>query len=278
MLKQRIITALVLAPVILGAVVFLPQRYFELFFGVLAALGLYEWANLAGFASVRSKLLYVFAASAVTMVVLYLPGWWNWALAAGGLFWLCAVVIVIAFGRANRAKALVANRGWTVGTGVLVFTATLVGLATLKSQVSGHWLVIWALSVVWSADIGAYFAGRAFGRHKLAPRVSPGKTWEGACGGVAASVLVGAGFALAMQWPGSVTDWILISGALAIVSIFGDLYESAMKRAHGVKDSGALLPGHGGVLDRIDAILAVVPIFALWFAWAGAERWISSPS
>ena len=120
---------------------------------------------------------------------------------------------------------------------------------------------------LWSADIGAYFVGRAYGRRKLALAVSPGKTWEGAVGGLVCTVLLATGLVLVVpalrMVPFSLTAWALLAFALGAISIVGDLFESVLKRETGAKDSGALLPGHGGLLDRIDALLAVLPVFAL---------------
>ena len=128
---------------------------------------------------------------------------------------------------------------------------------------AGYRFIIWAFAVAWSVDTGAYFAGRALGRYKLAPRLSPGKTWEGVAGGICAGLAVGLGLAWALDL-GSLAEWGVVAVSLSIVAVFGDLFESAVKRAFGTKDSGALLPGHGGVLDRVDSTIAVVPVFALW--------------
>jgi len=131
----------------------------------------------------------------------------------------------------------------------------------------GPWLIVWLLFVVWGADVGAYFTGRAIGRHKLAVLVSPGKTWEGAFGGVALSVvtgtLLGAWIPALVALEARPWRWAVAALALAVVSVFGDLFESALKRARGVKDSGTIFPGHGGMLDRIDALIAALPCFAL---------------
>jgi phosphatidate cytidylyltransferase len=122
---------------------------------------------------------------------------------------------------------------------------------------------MWLLVLVWSADVGAYFAGRRFGRRKLAPAVSPGKTWEGAFGGMLVSLALCGGALLVLGLP---AWWLLAVAGLVVVSIFGDLFESVIKRVRGVKDSSNLLPGHGGILDRIDSLLAVLPVFALILA------------
>ena len=129
------------------------------------------------------------------------------------------------------------------------------------SESAGAWLIVWLLAAASLADTGAYFAGRRFGRRKLAPRVSPGKTWEGALGGALAIVVwsvCGASF-----FGGAWSIWLVVAAVLFVAAVTGDLFESALKRMRGVKDAGGLLPGHGGVLDRIDSVLAVAPAFAL---------------
>ena len=263
-LKLRVMTALVLAPAVLAGVVLLPLSYFALFIFVLAGLGLYEWAALTGFAHWAGKLAYVGVCGACIFLLWTRPDWWAMALAAVCVFWVMACVFVVGY---PVGRALVHRRAWMALSGVVVFSGAWLGLVVLKQQAAGHWLVIWVLIVVWAADIGAYFAGRAFGKRKLAPRVSPGKTWEGAFGGMSASLAFGAGLAWALGWLTGgwlAGGWIVLIVGLSVVSIFGDLFESAIKRAREVKDSGGLLPGHGGVLDRIDSIVAVAPVFALW--------------
>jgi len=176
------------------------------------------------------------------------------------VFWEVAILCILRF---PEAGALVRNRAWMLGSGVLLLAAAWISLVALKRTTDGPLLILWMLVVVWGADIGAYFVGRAIGKRKLAPKVSPGKTWEGALGGVAASLVFGGVMAWLAPLPGPVWSWLVLALGLACVSIVGDLYESVLKRAHDVKDSGGILPGHGGVLDRIDSLLAVLPIFAL---------------
>jgi len=134
----------------------------------------------------------------------------------------------------------------------------------------GRWLTLYLLMIVWVADSGAYFAGHRWGKTKLAPHVSPGKTWEGVAGGLAAVLLL-ALLAGVFGWRFGASElviWVILSLVTAFVSVFGDLFESRAKRAAGVKDSGSILPGHGGVLDRIDAFTAAAPVFMLaWLLW-----------
>ncbi len=153
-----------------------------------------------------------------------------------------------------------------IPAGYVAFVGAWLALVVLLVA-GGPWLILWVLIVVWAADIGAYFAGRQFGRRKLALLVSPGKTWEGALGGTLLSLLLGS--VMGVTVPALQTlapepwQWAIGSLVIAIVSVFGDLFESALKRARGVKDSGGLFPGHGGMLDRVDSLIAALPCVAL---------------
>jgi phosphatidate cytidylyltransferase len=148
------------------------------------------------------------------------------------------------------------------------------GLVWLKTQDNSVLLLTWFMLLVWGADIGAYFAGRFFGNRKLAPNVSPGKTWAGVYGGMLTSVIVSVVIALLFLGELTAYSWLLLvvlSVAVIAISVLGDLLESLMKRNSGIKDSSALLPGHGGILDRIDSMCAAAPMFVLlWFVVAGA--------
>ena len=151
-------------------------------------------------------------------------------------------------------------------TACFLLAATWLALTWLKF-LRGELLIVWLLGVVWAADSGAYFGGRRFGRRKLAPRVSPGKTLEGACIGVAAATVVG--MALPMVFPSalgsdfSIIAWVLGALAVALLSILGDLFVSLLKRRTGAKDAGGLLPGHGGIMDRLDSLIFTAPLVAL---------------
>jgi phosphatidate cytidylyltransferase len=269
-LKLRIVSALIAAPVAIAAVFLLPPIGFALLFGVLAGIALDEWARLAGYATLPRRLLYLLVFGALGVALIELPGAAIPTLAIISAGWVVAAGIVVAY---PRSSAVLQAPGVIGGIGLLVLTGAWLGLVSLRAQPEGGaWLIIWLFVVVWSADIGAYFIGRAYGRHKLAPAVSPGKTWEGALGGLACSVLLATGLvwvvpALQVFSLGTVslslTGWALLALGLGAVSIIGDLFESVLKRETGAKDSGTLLPGHGGLLDRIDALVAALPIFAL---------------
>jgi phosphatidate cytidylyltransferase len=182
---------------------------------------------------------------------------------AATVFWILVAAPWIALAWPTRSQILLALVGW------LILIAAWLALVELQAR--SPWLVLAAMGVVWIADTAAYFAGRAFGRHKLAPHVSPGKTWEGVIGalvGVAVYAAALVPFAVRAGYRGPVDAatialWLVFVAVLAAVSVIGDLFESMLKRHAGVKDSGHLLPGHGGVLDRTDALLAAMPPAAL---------------
>ncbi len=258
MLKTRIVTALILAPVVIAAIYLLPAWAFALFVGAAAGLAIYEWAGLAHLQSTAARLGFVAVFGLAAGVAWFVPSaWWLLVLLACGA-WLLACVIVLFHPRANvliSHPAAVAVFGLVIGLGAW---AALISIRQIPH--GAHW-VMWVLLICWAADIGAYFSGKAFGRRKLAPSVSPGKTWEGAVGGALLAVLVCGGL---LAYAGFLEPvWLVLIVALVAVSIVGDLFESVLKRHSQVKDSGSLLPGHGGMLDRIDSILAAAPVFAL---------------
>jgi len=257
-LRQRVITALVLAPAALAAVLLLPQLYLGLLFWAVIALTAYEWAGLAGLQRRHQRYAYVAAYSMVIGALHVVPH----SLLA--LLWLCAgiwayaVLAVLVF---PRGRTLFGRRAWVGLLGLLLLAGAWVALMVIHAVNDGPFWLIWVFLLVWAADIGGYFAGRGWGRRKLAPAVSPGKTWEGALGGLLLSVCVCAPMGILLGLHGF--EWLPLIVLLGVLSIFGDLFESLLKRATGIKDSGTLLPGHGGILDRVDALLAVLPIVAL---------------
>ena len=272
MLGTRILTAVVLVPLVLAALFMLPPSGWGVVSLLVIVAAAAEWASLAGF---RKAMWLVFVAGtfATGIVLLVAPssgfarGWPDGiVLAACGtatLFWLFVATPWLARRWKPESRLPMAIAGWVVLIGAWV--------AIVELQAHSPWLVLAAMAIVWIADTAAYFAGRAFGRHKLAPQVSPGKTWEGvfgALGAVAVYALVlvpfaGAGGYSGALSPMAVLAWVALVLGLVALSIVGDLYESLLKRHAGVKDSGRLLPGHGGVLDRLDAMLAAMPAAAL---------------
>ncbi len=258
MLRARILTAAVLAPLALAAVLLLPLVPFAALMGLVALAAAWEWAALAGLDSRQGRAAGV-GLIAVAMALLWLfPGAWDAALAVAVTFWIGVAAMILTW---PRALPVVRSSPFALAMSLPALAGAWLALVMLKSQPDGGWMIVWALALVAIADSGAYFAGRRFGHRRLAPNVSPGKTWEGLAGGAAAGIVWGLG---ASPWlPGGIWLWLVACIAGIIAAVFGDLFESALKRACGVKDSGALLPGHGGVLDRLDALLAALPVLAV---------------
>tara|TARA_A100001037_G_scaffold88314_1_gene80031 strand:- start:8696 stop:9487 length:792 start_codon:yes stop_codon:yes gene_type:complete len=260
-LRTRVITALVAASVASAAIFLLPLHWAAVFFGVLATLGAYEWAGLLGISSVINRLLAASIVVALMAVTWFVQPWLTYALVAGILAWLVATAVVIAY----PSGAWFIGAPWRAGLlGVAILWAAWSALVLVHGEPGGNgaYWVFWVLFLVACADIGAYFAGRRFGKLKLAPLVSPGKTWEGVAGGALAALVICGGILLGLGYSAL---WLLYVLLLVGISVVGDLFESVLKRERGVKDSGNLLPGHGGILDRIDAALAVLPLFAVLF-------------
>ena len=258
MLKTRVLTALTLAPLVVLAVYLLPLWAFALFVGGILCLAMYEWAALAGLSSPagRASSIGLFAAAALAL-------WW-FPQGQQAVLYLAAAAWVVATGIVlfhPASVALVRSTASVGAFGLIMALGAWIALVTTRAgEHGGHW-VMWLLLICWAADAGAYFAGRAFGRRKLALSISPGKTWEGAIGGLIVTLAVCGGllaYAGQMSW-----GWVAMIVVLVAISVVGDLFESVLKRAADIKDSGSLLPGHGGVLDRIDSVLAVAPTFAV---------------
>jgi len=262
-LKLRILSALVAAPLVLGAIFFLDLGPLAVVFGGLAGLALVEWARLAGIEGVVPTAGYLVVFAAAACFLWFVPQSWPAVLSLACAAWLVAAVTVVRFPGSGRwlPKPVLVFAGW------LLLIPAWLGLVAIMRDGAGPWLLLWLFVLVWGADIGAYFAGRAFGRRKLAPAVSPGKTWEGVAGGVLLALAAGA---VCIAWIPALTDlgwqpstWLTLMVAIVTVSIFGDLFESVLKRLKGVKDSGRLFPGHGGMLDRIDSLIAALPFLAI---------------
>ncbi len=272
MLKQRVITAVILAPIVIGGLFLLPPTGFAVFTGVLLAVAGWEWANLASFEEEAQRWLYALALIVLMVLFQALPV--VPLLVALAVFWLIVAVIVGAYPGGvrfweSRPARLLLGVAALVGAW-LALNHLRGGELALGHTRSNLLLILYTFLVVWAADIGAYFAGRAFGRRKLAPSVSPGKTWAGVWGGLT----VVAGLALSVAWwldlAGTVViQFLLVSLLTALASVLGDLFESMLKRHRGIKDSSQLLPGHGGILDRIDSLVVAIPVLASCFTLLG---------
>ena len=266
MLKQRIITALILLPIALCGFFLLEGTGFALFIGLVVTLGAWEWARLAGFTAQPIRIAYAAVVACILFIMHILPGLAPWVLGASVLWWGVATYLVLTYPRSSEHWASAACK---LVIGLLILLPAWQGLVQIKQEPLGNWLIMAVMVLVWGADIGAYFSGRAFGKRKLAPKVSPGKSWEGVYGGLLLSLVLAAIVGVARDWTFVQILMGLIGAAVIVfISVVGDLTESMFKRQSGIKDSSNLLPGHGGVLDRIDSLTAAIPVFAvlLWMA------------
>jgi len=265
MLKTRVLTAAVLLAVFLSALFLLPTPGWIAFCAVLLGVAAWEWGALAALAAVGRliystfmvgvfALLWILGASATSG--LYAPAWVYYA---AGLFWIVLVPVWI------WRQARFGSRAVLLAAGATVLLPAAAALVDLRGVHPSFLLAV--LATVWISDTAAYFIGRRFGQRKLARSISPAKTWEGVAGALAAVGLYALAWASLGGGPMKVAPaWILpVLLGLAIAGMIGDLFESLIKRQAGVKDSGTLLPGHGGILDRIDAPVAMLPLAVLAF-------------
>jgi phosphatidate cytidylyltransferase len=277
MLKQRIITALLLLAVFLPTLFYPAIEPFGLFTLVLIAAGGWEWARLNGCG--RTRAVAAGLALAVALLLFWLMGGvyrpWPWLWVAVGLIWVALAVVMLRGGPDAFARWPQVLRLWPG-----LFLIACAWLALVQARLLGLGFLLSVLLLVWMADIAAYFGGKRFGRRKLAPTVSPGKSWEGVVSGLLGVLLLAAAWLWAATegWAapanlythlwhlGPAIALVALIGLVAM-SVTGDLIESLVKRAAGVKDSSALLPGHGGVLDRVDALLPVLPAAMLIVSW-----------
>ena len=254
-LLMRVIAALVLAP--LAIAIAYAGGWLWLGFVTLAAIGLYvEWLTIVGARTPRVM------AAGIAMLL----GVAVWL----GIGRIGATYVIAALGVVIAALLSPHRRGWAALGGCYAFAALIASIVVRLDQVWGFTALMFVLLIVWVTDIGGYFAGRGIGGPKLWPRVSPKKTWAGAIGGFGASLVVAAGFAAAGL--GKTGPLLLLGAVLSTASQFGDLFESAVKRRFGVKDSSHIIPGHGGLLDRLDGFVAAVVLAAIFgFLRGGAD-------
>lgn len=263
MFAKRLLTVAILLPVFAAALLYLPRVAWALFLLPGLVIAAAEWIGLAGCAA-PARYAYAGVVGISAVAILFLAGgtgleWWLFGLSAA--FWLLIAPAWLLGHWSVRHPVVLAATGW------IALVPMWLGLVHLQAS---PWILLLVLSIVWIADTAAYAAGKRWGRHKLAPRVSPGKSWEGVAGAAFA-----VGLYYAVLWfaaPGGWDGWrggfgVLVFTGVFVLSIVGDLFESLMKRQAGVKDSGQLLPGHGGLLDRIDGLTSTVPLaaFALYY-------------
>ena len=259
MLLQRILTAVPLAIGIIWIILFQPSQVFFWLTMVIAAFAAYEWAKLAGLGK-GGQVAYLLLVCVILWLVTRYAGQYMDLFVYAGAAWWFGVCLYLFSKKPAPASAAVSPLKLVAG--VLVIPAAMLAMNAIHRQVDGPEWLLYGFMLVWIADSGAYFSGRRFGRRKLAEAISPGKTLEGLYGAVVAVAV----YSLLAAWyfglePVTTLYLLLLSMVLTLVSVAGDLYESVLKRERGVKDSGAILPGHGGVLDRIDSVLAAMPVF-----------------
>ena len=272
MLKNRILTALVLAPLAIAGILYLPDRWFALLWGVAIAVCAWEWSNLAGLTTIPTR------AGFLTVCVGFMTSFqqwagemelWEWLAWPMVAFWFVLSILL----REMPTKLLVIKYPIAVKllVGFLVLVSAWILMVWTRINLGGSAQVLDLFMLVWVADIAAYFVGKRWGLTKLAPEISPGKTAEGLYGALVVIVLFSlavaavlyqteSGSFISFSWV-KLGYFILLSVVTVLFSVVGDLFESLVKRVGGVKDSGAILPGHGGLLDRLDSLIAAVSVF-----------------
>ncbi|MGL9769865.1 MAG: phosphatidate cytidylyltransferase [Sodalis sp. (in: enterobacteria)] len=276
MLKYRLITALVLIPIVIAALFLLPLIAFAVVVLTVCMFSAWEWGQLAGLAS-RSQRIWLailcgllFVAFMILTVPAYLSFVSVWqttyVLLVSLVWWLLALFLVLCYPRS--AMLWRKSRSLRMMFGILTILPFFWSVVTLRQQhydvnhFIGAWWLLYVMVLAWGVDSGAYMFGRAFGHHKMVPKVSPSKTWEGLVGGLVTSAVIAWLFGKYAPLDTAPLSLLICSIMAALASVLGDLTESMFKREAGIKDSGHLISGHGGILDRIDSLTAAVPVFA----------------
>ena len=279
MLKERIITAFIMIAVLLAALFLLSSHGFAYVLLAIAAVAAWEWADLSSLSSPLERVAYAVVVVAIIAVLadafnllntsfieslslsVSYPKYLREVLAAGVLWWGFALLWVLGY---PGSAAIWGHKWLRAVMGLFVLVPSVIALLYVNAQDQGQAYFLYLIGIVSSADIGAYFVGRAFGKKKLAPSVSPGKSWAGFWGGAAAVAVFSLIVGLKLDVLGlSYIQLVLVTVVAALASVLGDLLESMVKRQRGIKDSSQLLPGHGGVMDRIDSLSAAAPVFVL---------------
>ena len=257
-----------MGPIILWAIYAMPENFFALFSFVLVSLGAWEWAAFAGWKKPLQRGLFFITNILLFVAVLLIQ---NTELnliiiSLSLLWWLFCIPLLLSF--PYKKNHLLHNQIVKTLVGIILLLATLVSMLLIRNNPDyGSGFVLYLILTIWFADSGAYFAGRSLGKNKLIPKVSPGKTWEGVAGAIAVTLIVAVVSIDLLEIPASLTVmFILVTFITVVYSVVGDLSESMFKRMADLKDSGSLLPGHGGILDRIDSLMSAFPVFfaGLW--------------
>lgn len=264
-LAKRVITAGILIPAVVAAILFLETEQLAMFLGFIALMAGLEWTGLAGITATPAKIIFLLVLAiclAGTYELISYPWFTDWIFILAAIWWITITIVLFRYRQIDRVAP-----GVGVGRILICFIVLIPMWAALllmhRSGDDGPLIMLFMLALIWVADSGAYFAGHRWGKTKLAPVVSPGKSWEGVYGALVGALICGVVLAWYQQdMPGSI--WLIpVCIITVLMSVVGDLFESTLKRKMDMKDSGNLLPGHGGVLDRIDSLTAAAPIFLL---------------
>lgn len=268
MLKQRLLAALVLMPLVIWGILALPHAWFAAVTALVILAGAWEWARLIPMKALSLRLSFLVLVAGMMWMLwpaLNNPGWLGVILGLAVAWWIFALI----WFRFPRLGTGVPAIKFLVALLVLVPAWGALNALHLSGE-QGPALVLFVVALMWVADSGAYFAGRSLGKHKLAPSISPGKTWEGVFGGLVACAIYAV---LAANWltldNAQLYTFVALTLLTAAISVAGDLFISLLKRQEGLKDTGHLIPGHGGILDRIDSLLAAAPVFLFGFGVLG---------
>ncbi|MCA6223001.1 phosphatidate cytidylyltransferase [Photorhabdus antumapuensis] len=274
MLKYRLITAVILIPLVIAALFLLPPVVFGLVIIAVSALAAWEWGQFAGlFNQKKRAILAVLFAIGLLVLQYTLPDFTDligqsqitFILWGGMIWWIVATLLVVTY--PSSAAIWKSSTLLRLLFGVLTLVPFYCGMMVLRTQgyddnsYYGAWWLLYVMLLVWGADSGAYLFGRTLGKRKMAPKVSPGKTLEGLIGGLMTAAIISWLFGKYAPVPAMPEKLMLCSAIVVIASVFGDLTESMFKRESGIKDSSQLIPGHGGVMDRIDSLTAAIPVF-----------------
>ena len=272
MLKQRIFSALVMVPLVVLGVLYLQPSAFAAVVALAMVVAAWEWSALVPLHGVVPRIAYLVGTATATAIAWYFARYEvfvNSVLWVAMAWWLFVLFWVSRPALGREVSTLHTTAKAILGFGLMLSTWLALVVLHGRPDQGPHW-VLYVMVLVWVADSGAFFVGKAIGRTKLAPAVSPGKTWEGVFGALLGSAVFAFGYARFLELPAALfSSFILVCLVTVLFSIVGDLLESLLKRQQGVKDSGTLIPGHGGILDRIDSLLAAAPVFLFGMRWIG---------
>jgi phosphatidate cytidylyltransferase len=272
MLKQRLITAAILIPLVVLGILKLETSQLQWFVSLVAALAAWEWLSIIGIHDIAKRVTWIIGLFLALIVSMYLPEILLMILALG--LWLTATRLILKYGHLGLPQDLAAlfrHSRFGIACTIVLLTLFWNSVLTLHQTPLGPEQLLYVLVSVWLADTGGYFAGKRWGKTPLAKAVSPNKTWQGVWGAIALTSLWALiAYGVGINGDLSLLIWLLLTLFTVMISIIGDLFESLFKRSYNVKDSGNLLPGHGGILDRIDSLIAAVPVFVAGLILLGA--------